>query len=102
MEDRANGAIFTLVIGIAGTVYFLYLAFMPWFRPNEWRKREINYRKRIKKNWSFMPEAVVHSFLEKHPKLDLWYARIGYLFGSILFLTFTLWFYIKLPDLLNP
>jgi hypothetical protein len=102
MEDRTNGVLFTILVGIGGTGYFLWMSYWPWLKPEEWRKRARRYREYIWTNWSFLPEGVLYRYLKKHPNIDLWYARIGYLFLASIFFLFTLWFYLNLSVFLKP
>lgn len=87
MEKLADSYFTGILLGIAGVCYFIYLAYWPWIKPEEWRKKTRRYRRKAQKNWPFLPENLVYQFLKGKPNLDLWYARIGYLIMIILSIT---------------
>jgi hypothetical protein len=86
MKEDAGGYLVVMLGAFILLVNFLYLAYWPWFQPREWRKRIWGRRRSIQQNWPFLPENVTYKFLRGRPKLDLWYARIGYLIMALIFI----------------
>jgi hypothetical protein len=84
MEKYAESYTMMIFIGVVFFIYVIYLAYWPWFMPQEWRKRTRRHRGKIQRFWPFLPENVSYRFLKRHPDFDLWYARIGYLIMIVL------------------
>jgi hypothetical protein len=91
-----------IFFGVVVLVYTIYLAYWPWFKPQEYRMRTLQYRKKIHRDWPFLPENVIYPFLKKHTRFDLWYARIGYLSMIVLIITIIVISYLSFRFVINP
>jgi hypothetical protein len=85
MEKYAESYMMGIFLGVGGLAYIIFLAYWPWFKPSEWRKRTHRHRRKIQHDWPLLPENVSYRFLKRYPEFDLWYARIGYLLGIAFF-----------------
>jgi hypothetical protein len=102
MEKYAESYLIMIFLGLVGLLYLGYLAYWPWFKPQEWRIRTRRHRRRIQRDWSFLPENVSYRFMKKHPEFDLWYARVGYLSGMTLFIAVIVIAYLSFSFVTGP
>jgi hypothetical protein len=102
MEHYAESYLIIVFLGFAGLVYLSYLAYWPWVKPQAWRKRTHRHRSEIQRDWSLLPENVSYRFMKRHPEFDLWYARIGYLAGMILFIAIIVIAYLSFNFVTRP
>ena len=77
MKNSAESYLFGLIVTFIILFYLIYQVYWPWFKPLEWRKSRSVFRRKFTNHWLFIPQNINLRFLEKHPKFDLWFARIG-------------------------
>jgi hypothetical protein len=52
-------------------------------------------------DYPYLPQNINFWILDRHPKLDLWFARISYLSGILLLIAYIAYSYMRLERLLN-
>jgi hypothetical protein len=94
MKNSAESYFYGIIVTIIILSYILYLAYWPWFRPLEWRKRMSTIRQKYRTDPLFVIQRIGLGLFDKHPNFDLWYERIVLLVGivfAIVMLIFIIW-----------
>ena len=79
MKD--TGMFIVFLLGLAVT---LYAAYLPWFRPEKWKEQITKERQMIQDKAPFLPQNLGIKYFNRHPNLDLLWARLAPLLIALL------------------
>jgi hypothetical protein len=69
--------VLSILVASLGLIYFSYMGFFVWFKPNSYLKDIHNRKKKIKSKLGFLPNWLIdYAFFFEAPKISIGWARI--------------------------